>query len=242
MKSKACILISIFSLSALANGALQSNDMIMKESLKRQGMPITSMDDSSRQAQEEPISTSSTSAIDRQDVQKMEEQIEVLERKVERLETNLARERSKMRQEQQEQKQQVVKVADSEKMGPKNLKGLVFSNELSSSSDRGSIGKFRIHEGSAEAIASYEDAPVETRSLPALKVCAVMADVNRMSVEDFAFLGMSRDAAMNAVSERMKRGEFTSSKQIAEIEGIGPEGFQKIEDEVIAIQSERFSE
>ena len=244
MMFKAATLISLFSLGAWANGALQNTDAIMSESLKRQGMPLNSPRSymaSNEQGEKAQAQEESSPPVTKESVQKMEETIKILERKVDRLEKKIARAESRNKEKRQEQTASAKK-DQGEKKKNKNLEGLVFSDELSSSVDRGNIGKFSVHQGVAESIASYENAPVETRSLPALKVCAVMADANRMSVEDFAFLGMSRDAAMNAVSERMKRGQYTSSKQLAEVEGVGPDGYSKIEDKIIAIKSERFSE
>ncbi len=243
MKFKAIILISLFSLGLFANGALQGPDSIMSESLKRQGMPLNSPRSymASNEQSDRPQAQQETKPpVTKESVQKMEETIQVLERKVDRLEKKLAR-AAQSREKKQEQTERGNK-SEGEKMKKKNLEGLVFSEELSSPVDRGNIGKFSVQQGKAESIANYENAPVETRTLPALKVCAVMADANRMSVEDFAFLGMSRDAAMNAVAERMKRGQYTSSKQLAEVEGVGPDGYSKIEDKIIAIKSERFSE
>lgn len=246
MKSMTLIAISLLSLGALANGALDGDDMIMSESLKRQGMPRGSYATSNNQSNnaqsaQRQVETQENAPITKESVQKMEEQIEVLERKVDRLEKNLARARSARRQEQKEYGKSAQKDS-GEKMKAKKLEGLVFSRELTSPLDRGTIGKFSVHEGKAEAIASYEKAPIETRSIPALKVCTVMADANKMSVEDFAFMGLSRDAAMNAVSSRMRRGEFSSSKDLAEVDGIGPANYDNLEDKIIAIQSERFSE
>ena len=69
-----------------------------------------------------------------------------------------------------------------------------------------------------------------------------MADVNRLEKEDFVFLGFDEEVAQNILDARERLGEFKSSKQITAIEGVAPELFKTLEDEIIAVREQRLAE
>lgn len=208
MKTFLVLHLTFFSALTFANGALVEDDVIMRESLKKQGVPAPlSMEQRQESGQEI-----------QQQIEDMQNRIQALQRQVDKL-----KDRDKqMRQEESEPVGAVTRVE--------------IKNGLRAAKEKGAIGKYSIMEGKASATAFKKTEESSERSIPALQICATMADANRMSEEDFAFMGFDPKTSKKIVESRDMLGGFTSSKQISEVEGVTPQDFQVAADYMIAIK------
>tara|TARA_B100000212_G_scaffold18239_1_gene12304 strand:+ start:703 stop:1320 length:618 start_codon:yes stop_codon:yes gene_type:complete len=107
---------------------------------------------------------------------------------------------------------------------------------------KGRLGRFMISEGKARAMVRTEQNTTKNKMLPALQVCATMADVNRLTKEDLIFLGMSEPIANQVLEVRNRRGQFSSSKQLNSIAGVDQELIETIRPGIMAISEQRFAE
>jgi hypothetical protein len=85
---------------------------------------------------------------------------------------------------------------------------------------------------------------IEEHSIPTVRVCDEMADLNRMDRDHFMALGLSEQAAASIVDYRDDVGEFASVDQLREVPGVDDEVMSQLEGtvDIVAAPEERFAE
>lgn len=209
----------------LANGILvEESDPIMSESLERQGVPGPAYgrqaQETQKQRQQEPQEAQKIE-IQRQELKKLQVQVQALQKQVEKL-------KKPQKQRQTEQEKKVSRV--------------MIEQGLRSAERAGTIGRYGIMKGTATAKAWKVGDPPEEREVPALQVCATMADLNRMSEQDLAFIGLDPAAAKEVIDARRLLGSFRSSKQLKVVEGVSDKLYDMLDESVIAIEPDRLAE
>lgn len=183
--------------SLYANGELTgesiNNDPIMLESLERQGMGYALQKEMAQpQRQEENIKQENVEQ--EQEIKTLNKKILALQRQVDELK------KQNQQPPKNEQAREVVKVS----MDP-NLKAVKAE---------GRIGKFSVSQGDATAKVIAANGELSLREMPALKVCATMADANKLSKADFLFLGLGDEVSDKIIQRRGLQEGFKSSDEI----------------------------
>lgn len=234
MKTILRLSITFFIFSPLNPAAIAQSDPIMRESLAKQGIPGPAFEQERRpQEQRQKQEQSAKQEREQDQFTISQKQVEGLQNKVQALQRQVDRLKKDQRQRQQ--------TASSEESQNK-ITRVVVGDGLRDAKERGKIGRYAIMEGTTTAQA-YQLAQTPTeKEVPALQVCATLADVNRMNKEDFVFMGFDEQVAEEILEARRLLGNFSSSKQITAVEGVEPEAFDKVRESVIAIEAQRLSE
>ncbi|MCO4754117.1 MAG: helix-hairpin-helix domain-containing protein [Bacteriovoracaceae bacterium] len=188
-------------------------DVILRESLRKQDNTAQTPS----RFDQRPVAQQRQEQVDPAQVDKLQKQVSELQKEVERL-----------KQQQQRDKSDTHMV----EIGRKLMKPKLM----------GDIGRFRITEGQVSAQTKKGEMESEEKQIPGLQVCTTMADVNRMSQQDFEFLGFDQDSAKDIVAARENLGEFKSSKQLEAIAGVDKSLINSLKDNIIAIREQRLAE
>lgn len=226
--------LTIFNSPAIANGILvEEYDPIMRESLSRQGVPAPPFESApERQAQQEDKQQQQQMVeVSQEELQKLRKQIQALQRQVDKLKT---------RQQAQEQRSQETKEGQKteQKKQDEKVTRVSIQQGLRNAEKVGEFGRYGIMAGTTTAKAWKLGDTADEREVPALQVCSTLADVNRMSAQDFVFMGLEPAVAKEVIQARELLGKFSSSKQITAVEGVEPETFETLRQSVIAVDLE----
>lgn len=227
MKTILLSVITLFSTQIFANGTLLEDDIIMRESLQRQGYPPSANPLNEIQEQVETSEQTNKELLNK---------INILEAKVQKMEKELT---TVQRQEEKIKKD----IKKEKKLKLPRVTKVIIDENLKGAKVAGEIGKYSILSGKANALVFKDNQETPTsREVPALKLCATMADANRLSPSDLEHLGFDKQSADKILKERLLTGEFTSSKEIKEVLGIDQQAYEVLQDSIIAIPENSLSE
>ena len=96
------------------------------------------------------------------------------------------------------------------------------------------LGRTTVTEGekTVEAQKRVLESTIVEYDIPTVRVCEEKADLNQMSAEHFAALGVSRDAAQRIVDYREQHGQITSIDQLRSVQGVDDQTLRSLEQQV----------
>lgn len=90
------------------------------------------------------------------------------------------------------------------------------------------LGRVEAEPGDAEVTTRRRVIVKSKSKIPTIRASREVADINRMEARHFEALGFSREAAQEIVRVRGERGGFRSVDDLAEIQGVNEESFDRI--------------
>lgn len=155
-------------------------------------------------------------------------EIERMQKKLDALESEIEQLKKRMAQEQQQQSEQDAAPDYAISINP----------DLDYSTPFQTLGRFQLQYGFSTATIVFDNngQNIErNKRIPIIKACTDMADLNRMSAQDFLFLGFDQSTSNAIISERQSRAGFSSSRELLDISGVKENHFWQIRPSIIAI-------
>lgn len=137
---------------------------------------------------------------------------------------------------------ELIELKKQRQMSMNKVVEVEVGHDIKEKKIKGELGRFTIAEGRAQTMVKMAEDKTDKRELPALQVCATMADVNRLSKDDFVFLGLDEQSAQRVIDARERMGQFSSSKQLNAITGVDADLLNTLRPEIMAISEQRFAE
>ncbi len=92
------------------------------------------------------------------------------------------------------------------------------------------LGSTARAQSSTEVLTQRKVMRTETlkRSVPSVRETRVKADINRMDVDDFVVMGLTRRAAESVVQQRQEHGKFKSVEELSQVPGVPQDWFRSV--------------
>lgn len=92
------------------------------------------------------------------------------------------------------------------------------------------LGSTARAQSSTEVLTQRKVMRTETvkRSVPSVRETRVKADINRMDVDDFVVMGLTRQAAESVVQQRQEHGKFKSVEELSQVPGVPQDWFRSV--------------